>query len=168
MAKFFYQKVTAMNGAAIQNSLRNVAINGIIFDMDGTLTIPVLNFKKLRERLNITADIDILEYAKNAAITEQTNIYKIINDFEDEGLEKLEFQPNLYQIFYFLKENNVKQALLTRNNQRAVQAFISKFLQDDKKKIFTRESDIFSEVGLLKHLICAHSKSATLNIIKII
>lgn len=146
IAKFFYQKA-ATKGPTLQTSLRNVSINGIIFDMDGTLTIPVMNFKMLRERLNITSGTDILQYARNAPATEQPNINKIIEDFEDEGLEKLTLQSNLHKLFYFLKENDIKRALLTRNTHKAVDAFISKFLQNDEKKLFTRACDIFSEVS---------------------
>lgn len=134
-------------GKNIVNQER-VPIYGVIFDMDGTLTVPVLNFKMLREKLGIAGrKVDILQHIEDAPnATEKENRKKMVEDFEDEGDRLLQFQPNLHQLFYFLKKNNVKRALLTRNKQSAVDSFISKFIQEDDKGIFTDKNEIFSEI----------------------
>jgi len=44
--------------------------------MDGTLTLPVLDFKKLRERLGISDGDDILYFASNAPPGEKERINK--------------------------------------------------------------------------------------------
>ena len=149
---FFYRKLYMSScGKNIVNQER-VPIYGVIFDMDGTLTVPVLNFKMLREKLGIAGrKVDILQHIEDAPnATEKENRKKMVEDFEDEGDRLLQFQPNLHQLFYFLKKNNVKRALLTRNKQSAVDSFISKFIQEDDKGIFTDKNEIFSEVGFKK------------------
>ena len=72
-----------------------------------------------------------------------------MEDFEDEGDRLLKFQPNLHQLFYFLKENNIKRALLTRNKQSAVDSFINKFIKDDTKGVFKDRNEIFSKVSYI-------------------
>ena len=130
---------------------KKIPIHGVIFDMDGTLTIPVLNFKILREKLGIAdRSIDILQHIEDAKDeVEKEKRKKMVEDFEDEGDRLLQFQPNLHHLFYFLKENNIKRALLTRNKQSAVDNFINKFIQSDKKGVFKDRSEIFSKVGEL-------------------
>lgn len=38
-------------------------IKGVIFDMDGTLTVPCIDFKKMRELAKVPAGEDILTHA---------------------------------------------------------------------------------------------------------
>ena len=141
--KYFYRRIS--NGHT-QSMIKETLINGIIFDMDGTLTIPVLKFTVLRERLGIPQKTDILTYAGNAPDDEKSKIFQIIEEFEEEGLTNLKLQPNLHQLLYFLRKENLKTALLTRNNRKAVDHFISKIIKEDKTGIFSNESDIFSAV----------------------
>ena len=68
---------------------------GIIFDMDGTLTVPKINFKELRKRLNIPENKDILEYAETLSSNSKKEYFEIIESFELEGLKKMEFQKNV-------------------------------------------------------------------------
>ena len=39
------------------------SIKGVIFDMDGTMTVPILDFKEMRRRVGIPNTADILMYA---------------------------------------------------------------------------------------------------------
>uniref|UniRef100_A0A7M5UYT1 Uncharacterized protein n=1 Tax=Clytia hemisphaerica TaxID=252671 RepID=A0A7M5UYT1_9CNID len=110
-----------------------------------TLTIPVINFKLLREKLGILdKSIDILEHVENATTKEEKQRRKqVVEDFEDEGDRLLKLQPNLHKLFYFLKKNNLKRALLTRNKQSAVDTFVHKFIQNDERNLFNNENEIF-------------------------
>ena len=141
--KYIYRRITSSNKKFVT---KETLINGLIFDMDGTLTIPVLKFNVLRDRLGISNKVDILQYAGNVPEEEKTRIYEIIEDFEDEGIRNLKLQPNLHELFYFLRKENLKTALLTRNTRKAVDSFISKIINEDKREIFSKESDLFSMV----------------------
>ena len=44
---------------------RSVVINGVIFDMDGTLTQPILNFSEMRQRIGIASSQDVLTYVSS-------------------------------------------------------------------------------------------------------
>ena len=121
--------------------------------MDGTLTIPVINFRLLREKLGILdKSIDILEHVENAPTMEEKQRRKqMVEDFEDEGDRLLKLQPNLHKLFYFLKEKNLKRALLTRNKQSAVDSFVKKFIQNDERNSFKDENEIFLNVSVRIH-----------------
>ena len=129
-----------------KSTTHNISIRGIIFDMDGTLTLPVLDFKGLTDKLGIDSSVDILEYASRHPPDRQDHIYKMIADWEAEGIANMKLRPYLHQLLYFLKEEQLNVALLTRNNRTSVDAFINKFIADDTKGVFKQESDIFSLV----------------------
>ena len=120
-------------------------IQGIIFDMDGTLTVPVLDFKELRRRLHISDTTDILEYANNCAGIKKKEVFSIINTFGEEGNKNLKLQPHIHELFLYLTRNNLQRALITRNNTRGVEAFLEKLIGEDKDKVLD-STDIFSQV----------------------
>ena len=120
-------------------------IQGIIFDMDGTLTVPVLDFKELRRRLHISDTTDILEYANNCAGIKKKEVFSIINTFGEEGNKNLKLQPHIHELFLYLTRNNLQRALITRNNTRGVEVFLEKLIGEDKDKVLD-STDIFSQV----------------------
>ena len=61
------------------------AIKGVIFDMDGTLTIPVLNFNEMRARLGLPQGTDILAAVANMGAEERERAMEIIEECEEEG-----------------------------------------------------------------------------------
>ena len=145
VAKHFYRKLTTLPNST-NPITKSVSIRGIIFDMDGTLTLPVLDFRGLRTKLGMDASTDILTFADSHPPDKKKEIYQMIHDWEVEGINNMKLRPHLHQLFYFLKEEQFNVALLTRNNRTGVDAFIKKFLQDDNRGVFKSESDIFSIV----------------------
>ena len=153
----FLRLLTSAADAITSNSIRSLKmtncggrkikshIEGVIFDMDGTLTIPVLDFKELRRRLGINDTIDILEYANKCVGDKKQEVFRIIETFEDEGNKNLKLQPHIYELFLYLKRNQLQTALITRNNNRAVEAFFEKFLAEDEDNVF-HSTNIFSQV----------------------
>ena len=57
----------------------------MIFDMDGTLTIPVLNFTEMRTRLGLSQGADILPAVMNMESAERDRAMAIIRELEEEG-----------------------------------------------------------------------------------
>ena len=113
----------------LNGSLRKVVpILGVIFDLDGTLTIPVLDFAILRERLrrfNVSATDDILaSLGKQENAAEKQQMLRIIEEFEAEGRENFQLQPGVNEVLEIFHENKVKLAVVTRNDEKAVELFL--------------------------------------------
>ncbi len=62
-------------------------IKGVIFDMDGTLTIPVLRFSEMKEKLGLKPTDDILPVVQKLPTEERVRAFEIIEEFEKEGME---------------------------------------------------------------------------------
>ena len=71
-------------------------IKGVIFDMDGTLTLPVLDFKGIRESLGLTPGSDILPTVQKYSPEERAKAMAIIEEYEEDGLRKLQVSLNFY------------------------------------------------------------------------
>jgi hypothetical protein len=65
-------------------------IKGVIFDMDGTLTLPVLDFKGIRDSLGLTPGTDILPTVQKYSPEERDKAMAIIEEYEEDGLRKLQ------------------------------------------------------------------------------
>ena len=119
-------------------------IKGVIFDMDGTLTIPCLDFKKLKQELKIPLTRDILEYVSELPENQKLSAFKIIEDFETDGRKNLKLQPGIQELFKFLlQDTNLKVGLITRNDQTSVDHFLCKF-KAEHNSLFDDNSSPFS------------------------
>ena len=78
-----------------------IEIKGIIFDMDGTLTIPVLNFSEMKTRLGLSPNQDILPTVQSYPPEERAKAMSIIEEFEEEGVHRMKV--------HIMNPKNIKQ-----------------------------------------------------------
>ena len=57
-------------------------IRGVIFDMDGTITAPYLDFARIKSAAGL-GDIDLIDYLRWATGAEYERIRAILAKFED-------------------------------------------------------------------------------------
>lgn len=102
-----------------------VPIHGIVFDLDGTLTLPVLDFAKLRKELQCPKGVDILEFCNSKIGQEKEAALEIVVKFEEEGRQNTKLQPGVFELLKFLSASGSKRALITRNLQASVDQFLA-------------------------------------------
>ncbi|KAL6571366.1 hypothetical protein OROHE_003009 [Orobanche hederae] len=115
--------LTAVSAAVITKP----SLRGVVFDMDGTLTVPVIDFPAMyravlgeEEYVKIKSEtpsgIDILHQIETWSPDKQKRAYEIIADFEKQGLDRLQIMPA-----------NIRRGLITRNVKDAVDLFHRRF-----------------------------------------
>ncbi|KAL5990279.1 hypothetical protein ACLOJK_011176 [Asimina triloba] len=83
---------------------RKLRLRGVVFDMDGTLTVPVIDFAAMYRavlgeeayvsmRAKNPSGIDILHHIERWSPDRQQNAYEIIADYEKQGLDRLQIMP---------------------------------------------------------------------------
>ncbi|KAL3507453.1 hypothetical protein ACH5RR_032835 [Cinchona calisaya] len=113
-------------------------LRGVVFDMDGTLTVPAIDFPAMykavlgeEEYLSIRkrnpSGIDILHQIENWSPDKQRRAYQIIADFEKQGLDRLEIMPGASELCAFLDSRSIRRGLITRNVKAAVDLFHERF-----------------------------------------
>jgi len=96
----------------------------VVFDMDGTLTLPVIDFQTMyREVLGGDAayaaaraagggSVDILHCIEGWAPDKQRHAYEVIARFEKEGLDRLHIMPGASELCGFLDTKQIRSVLL--------------------------------------------------------
>ncbi|XP_052144561.1 haloacid dehalogenase-like hydrolase domain-containing protein At2g33255 [Oryza glaberrima] len=125
----------AMSAAAPGTRL----LRGVVFDMDGTLTVPVIDFPAMyREVLGGDeayaaaraaggGSVDILHCIEGWAPDEQRRAYEVIARFEQDGLDCLQIMPGASELCGFLDAKQIRRGLITRNVKTAVDLFHQRF-----------------------------------------
>lgn len=98
-------------------------LRGVIFDMDGTLTVPNLDFVEMYRRCGVRRDQDILAAVESMDLLEKQKSLDIIDEMEEEGRRTLRLMPGAVELGRWLHHHGLPMALVTRNSNKTVQVF---------------------------------------------
>ncbi|KAH7433381.1 hypothetical protein KP509_07G066800 [Ceratopteris richardii] len=123
----------AAPSTAVASTMRT--LRGVIFDMDGTLTVPVIDFAKMyREvlgpnhpRIVAGSPIDILHEIQEWPTDKQRVAYQVITRHEQEAHERLQIMPGAVGLCSFLDSRKLRRGLITRNVKASVDLFHQRF-----------------------------------------
>jgi HAD superfamily hydrolase (TIGR01549 family) len=107
--------------AASMSSTTKPPLRGVVFDMDGTLTVPNLDFGEMYRRCGVDTSGDILAEIKRMQPMEAQRANAIIEETEEEGRRTLQLMPGALEFREWLLRHDVPMALVTRNTSRTVQ-----------------------------------------------
>lgn len=102
-----------------------MAIRGVIFDMDGTITAPYFDFNKIRAEAGI-GDEDMLDYLRYATRPEHERIHRILLRFEAAGVRDVKLNRGARTLLRHLARQRIPTALLTRNSRKSVEGVCRK------------------------------------------
>lgn len=94
----------------------------IIFDMDGTLTVPFLDFDLMRAEIGITEG-SLLEAVETMPPDARARAEEILHRHEAEAASKSELQPGAASVVADIRALGFPVALMTRNTRVSVRAF---------------------------------------------
>lgn len=94
-------------------------IEGIIFDLDGTLIESNLDFNSLRLEVGCPASADILSYVATLPVLEQAKANQIIIQRELEDANNAKWIVGAQSFLNYLVERQVPVAIVTRNCKAA-------------------------------------------------
>jgi hydrogenase expression/formation protein HypE len=103
-------------------------IKGVLFDFDGTLTLPgALDFPAIRRELNCPPDIPILEWLETVPAERKPPLMKILESAEEKAAE--ESLPNVgaEECLLTLRDRGVVLGIITRNSLPSVRVALERF-----------------------------------------
>lgn len=103
-------------------------IQGVIFDMDGTLTKPNMDFGALAVEIGVGMNMDeaVLEYMERVDEKERMRVSSILARFEAQASMDAELNDGAREVLDFVVRKGKKTALLTRNSRRSVDTVLRK------------------------------------------
>ena len=100
-------------------------VDGLIFDMDGTLTVPVIDFGEIRAALGCEGH-DIAAWIQALPAPRRRAAWDVVEAFEAVAVANLELRDGCRALLQRCHRASLPMALLTRNRQPAVDALLSK------------------------------------------
>jgi len=92
----------------------------ILFDMDGTLTEPYLDYALIKRDLGIDPDHPILESLAKMTSSQRAEAEIILHRHENAAAEASSLNPGCEELLHWLKHQHVPTALVTRNTRKSV------------------------------------------------
>ena len=99
-------------------------LRGVIFDMDGTLTVPNVDFAEMYRRCGVSRDDDILAAVESMEPTQAAEALEIIEEMEEEGRQTLRLAPGAIDLGRWLEHHGVPVSLVTRNTARSAEVLL--------------------------------------------
>ncbi len=96
-------------------------VRAIAFDLDSTLTRPYLDFRRLRQQLNLPEG-DILKWLATLPPSERTHASQIIAAFEQDGVENVTWNDGAQETLEAVRTMGLLSAIVTRNSRASLVA----------------------------------------------
>ena len=120
-----------------------MVIKGILFDFDGTLTIPgAINFLKIKASLGCPPEVPILEFIESLDNNEQQEAYSLLDRHEEKAARISFPAQGAEDVIRELKKEGLPLGIITRNSLNAVLLALKNFnhvTADDFAIILTRD-----------------------------
>ncbi len=100
-------------------------VRGVIFDMDGTLIEPAIDFAGMRRAVGVLEG-DILEVIERWSPERQREAHAILERFEAEAAERMELRAGALALLEGLRERDVRAAIITRNTHAVVELMLAR------------------------------------------
>ncbi|MGB0715700.1 MAG: HAD family hydrolase [Phycisphaerae bacterium] len=101
-------------------------VEAVIFDFDGTLTVPVLDFDVIREEIGLEPG-PILEALEHKDDAFRQHAFSIIENHERRAAEEAELQDSALRVLDAITASGIPTAILTRNARAHVSSVMEKF-----------------------------------------
>ena len=109
----------------------------VIFDMDGTLTRPAIDFDRIRAEIGIDSGT-ILEALEAMTLDQRSRAHSIIEEHERVAARDSELQDSVREVLEHLRVGGIRTAIATRNSRPSVRTVLQKH-QLHVDHIHTRE-----------------------------
>lgn len=111
-----------------QDSKNSNRIKLVVFDMDGTITKPYLDFTVIRKAIGVPGEkLLTLDYILSLSGEERRHAFNILHSYEDDAARQAELRDGVLIVLEELKRRSIITAILTRNSLKSVNIVFRKF-----------------------------------------
>lgn len=109
------------------NEVHLMSVKAVIFDMDGTLTEPMLDFDQIREDMGVSKDAGpILELLEKMSEEDRIIAEKVLCEHENKAAVNSELNNQVLHTLEIIRNASIKMGILTRNTRNNVITVLKK------------------------------------------
>lgn len=131
----------------------------VLFDMDGTLTRPLLDFPKIKAEMGI-GNRPILETLAKMPDIDRRRAEAVLHRHEDHAAEHSTLNPGCRELLEWLESVGTRVALVTRNSRRSTDTVMRKHALPFDVMV-TRDDCVFKPDPAPLRLACERLRVAT-------
>ena len=102
-------------------------LKAVLFDMDGTITRPHIDWAALRQRLQVPAGVPIMAYIESLPSPPREEANALLEAVEMEAAVEAVLNPGAAEVLLQLRQEGLRLALITNNHRRAMQVVVETF-----------------------------------------
>jgi HAD superfamily hydrolase (TIGR01549 family) len=126
--------------------------SALLFDMDGTLTRPMLDFAAIKKEMKI-GDRPILEAMAEMDDLTRRRAQEILHRHEEIAANESTLNPGCHELLDWIEQQKIPIALITRNSRACTDIVLSRYrLKIDV--LVTRDDGVFKPDPTPLHLAC--------------
>jgi HAD superfamily hydrolase (TIGR01509 family) len=103
------------------------SIRALLFDMDGTITEPNIDWAALRARVGVPAGMGIMEHIYALSEAEAQRADQAVREIEMQSVRTAAANDGVAELFAALDRRPWKRALVTNNHREAMEHVVSAF-----------------------------------------
>lgn len=113
----------------------------ILFDLDGTLSEPMLDFPLIKSEMGI-GNLPILEALAKMSPADRQTAQSILHRHEDQAAQTCQLNIGCKNLLNWLDEQQIPQAIITRNRRSCARTILQRH-QLNIQVLITREDGLF-------------------------
>jgi len=102
-------------------------IKGLIFDMDGTITVPYIDWKSLRAKIGAALDKTLMQYIESLPPDRSAWAHNVLLDAEREAAANAEINAGVHELIDHLIAKGMRLALVTNNHGEAMRTVLKRY-----------------------------------------
>ncbi|MBL7114354.1 MAG: HAD family hydrolase [Kiritimatiellae bacterium] len=106
--------------------MKTTQYQGIIFDMDGTLTVPTLDFTAMRNDIGLGSG-DVVKEIAALPPDRQKEAWRIVERHEAKARQNMHLQPGTTTLLANCRSAGIRLGIVTRNTPEGVHTFCETF-----------------------------------------
>jgi HAD superfamily hydrolase (TIGR01549 family) len=117
-------------------------LRGVVFDLDGTITKPFLDFVKIRDEIGLnTTRLSLLEALSVMSPEEHERASAILREHEIEAARNAELNDGIAEVQAFILAHRLRSGIITRNCDESTFLILKK-LEVRMEAVITRDSGL--------------------------
>jgi HAD superfamily hydrolase (TIGR01509 family) len=115
-----------LHGMGVPEKEKQMTLRAMLFDLDGTITRPLLDFPTIKREMGLAPTAFILEALEAMTPEERRRAMEILERHEDEAAAKSQLNDGAGDLLAALARRKILTGIITRNSQKSLEVVLAR------------------------------------------